>query len=124
MPLAKLRKLTKGFVLELDGNTQKPAEVFVRGRLVARGEVVVVNGNYGVRITEVASQAERIQISRMDTSVQWSAMSQSRTTADEYRSRYAILCGIQSSIPTDRLGEGPGSWCGVGKQKWRSQYKL
>lgn len=70
VPLAKLRKLTKGFVLELDGSTQKPAEVFVRGCLVARGEVVVVNGNYGVRITEVASQAERVQISRMDNSVQ------------------------------------------------------
>jgi len=70
VPLAKLRKLAKGFVLELEGNTQKPAEVFVRGCLVARGEVVVVNGNYGVRITEVVSQAERIQISRMGTSVQ------------------------------------------------------
>jgi flagellar motor switch protein FliN/FliY len=66
VPLGKLRKLTKGSVIELDGSIQKPAEVFVKGCLVARGEVVVVNGNYGVRITAVASDTERVQASQLE----------------------------------------------------------
>jgi flagellar motor switch protein FliN/FliY len=67
VPLGKLRKLTKGSVIELDGSIQKPVEVFVKGCLVARGEVVVVNGNYGIRITAVASHTERIQASQIES---------------------------------------------------------
>lgn len=67
VPFGKLRKLTKGYVIELEGSAQKPAEVLVKGCLVARGEVVVVNGNYGVRVTEVASQADRIHASQEAT---------------------------------------------------------
>jgi flagellar motor switch protein FliN/FliY len=39
----------------------EPVEVLVNGRLIARGEVVVVEDNFAVRITEILSPAERIQ---------------------------------------------------------------
>jgi len=47
-----------GFVIELDRELQEPADLLVAGRLIARGEVVVVNGNFGLRITELANSAQ------------------------------------------------------------------
>jgi flagellar motor switch protein FliN/FliY len=44
-----------GSVIELDRDLNEPADLLVAGRLIARGEVVVVNGNFGLRITELAS---------------------------------------------------------------------
>jgi flagellar motor switch protein FliN/FliY len=41
-------------VVDLDRQVKDPIDVLLDGRLVARGEVVVLNGNYGVRVTEVA----------------------------------------------------------------------
>jgi len=51
--------LMPGAVVELDQLVNEPAELLVAGRLVARGEVVVVEGNFGLRVTEVASAAQR-----------------------------------------------------------------
>ena len=51
--------LMPGAVVELDQMVNEPAELLVAGRLVARGEVVVVDGNFGLRVTEVASVNER-----------------------------------------------------------------
>ena len=38
-----------------------PVDVMVSGKVVARGEVVVIEGNYGVRVTEIVSTSERIR---------------------------------------------------------------
>jgi flagellar motor switch protein FliN len=50
--------LSPGAVVELDRQIQDPVDVLLDGRLVARGEVVVVGGNYGLRVTEVLPSAE------------------------------------------------------------------
>ena len=44
-----------GSIIELDRELAEPADLLVAGRLIARGEVVVVNGNFGLRVTELAS---------------------------------------------------------------------
>ena len=51
--------LHTGSVIEFAGASEAPVELLVNGRVVARGEVVMVRGNYGVRITEIASRRER-----------------------------------------------------------------
>jgi flagellar motor switch protein FliN/FliY len=48
-----------GSVIELDRDLNEPADLLIAGRLIARGEVVVVNGNFGLRITELASPSQR-----------------------------------------------------------------
>ncbi|MEO8592031.1 MAG: flagellar motor switch protein FliN [Candidatus Solibacter sp.] len=57
-------KLTSGSIIELDRGIAEPVEVIVNNCIIARGEVVVVDGNYGVRINEVMSRKERLQESR------------------------------------------------------------
>ena len=42
-----------GSLIELDRELQEPADLLVAGRLIARGEVVVVNGHFGLRVTEL-----------------------------------------------------------------------
>jgi len=56
MPLRDVLGLTPGTVLELDRAAGSPADVMVNGRLVARGDVVVVDEDYAVRITEIVSE--------------------------------------------------------------------
>jgi len=53
LPLREIGELRSGSVVELDKYVQDPAELMLGDRVVARGEVVVVDGNYGLRITEV-----------------------------------------------------------------------
>jgi flagellar motor switch protein FliN/FliY len=53
LPLRDLLSLSPGAVLELDRNAGDPVDVLVNGRLIARGEVVVVDGDFGVRISEI-----------------------------------------------------------------------
>ena len=60
MQIQEVLKLTSGSVVELDRNVDDRVELFVHGKLVARGEVVSVNGNYGVRVTEVIPAQQRI----------------------------------------------------------------
>ncbi|KAE8763392.1 flagellar motor switch protein FliN [Georgenia thermotolerans] len=55
LPVRDVLELTPGAVLELDRSAGSPADVMVNGRLVARGEVVVVDDEYAVRITEIVS---------------------------------------------------------------------
>lgn len=55
MMLGDIMELGAGAVVELDRQIQEPVELLVSGRVVARGEVVIVSGNYGLRITEVVS---------------------------------------------------------------------
>jgi flagellar motor switch protein FliN len=57
-------KLITGSLIELDRGLSDPVELLVNNFVIARGEVVVVEGNYGVRITEIVSQKERLQQTR------------------------------------------------------------
>lgn len=61
MSLLELTRLGPGSVIDLGRPPDDPVDVLVHGRLVARGEVVVVSGNYGVRITDVISTADRLR---------------------------------------------------------------
>ena len=53
MSVAQLLKLTRGSVLELDRKVGEAIDIFVNNRLVARGEVVVVEDRLGVTMTEI-----------------------------------------------------------------------
>jgi flagellar motor switch protein FliN len=57
-------KLITGSLIELDRGLGDPVDLMVNNCVIARGEVVVVEGNYGVRITEIVSQKERLQQTR------------------------------------------------------------
>jgi len=61
LPMKEVLKLTTGSIVELDRDVNDPVEVLVNSRLIARGEVVVVEGNYGVKIQEIASRHERLR---------------------------------------------------------------
>jgi flagellar motor switch protein FliN/FliY len=61
MPLKDVLKLGVGSVIELDKTVNDPVTLIVNQKPIARGEVVMVEGNYGVRILEVESTAERIR---------------------------------------------------------------
>lgn len=61
LPMKEVLKLTTGSIVELDRDVNDPVEVLVNQRLIARGEVVVVDGNYGVKIQEIASRNERLR---------------------------------------------------------------
>lgn len=56
-----LLQLNQGSVVELDRLAGEPLDVLVNGTLVAHGDVVVVNNNYGIRLTDVVSPSERIK---------------------------------------------------------------
>lgn len=55
MPLGDLVKLSQGALIELDREAHEPADILVNGKVVARGEIVTIGENYGVRITHVES---------------------------------------------------------------------
>ena len=61
MLLEEVVKLGVGSVIELNSAVDDPVELVVNGRCFARGEVVTVDGFYGVRITEITSVGERIE---------------------------------------------------------------
>lgn len=61
MSIRELLALGQGSVVRLDRPAGEPLDILVNGCLVARGEVVVVNDRFGVRITEIASPEERIK---------------------------------------------------------------
>jgi flagellar motor switch protein FliN/FliY len=61
LPMKDVLKLTTGSIVELNRGVNDQVEVLVNQRLIARGEVVVVEGNYGVRILEIASRQERLR---------------------------------------------------------------
>jgi flagellar motor switch protein FliN/FliY len=56
LPLRDLLSLAPGAVLELDRSADAPVDVLVNGCLVARGEVVVIDGEFGVRVTAVVER--------------------------------------------------------------------
>jgi len=61
LPLKDVLKLTAGSIIELNRTVDEPVEVMVNNCVVARGEVVVVEGNYGVRIHQIMTRQERME---------------------------------------------------------------
>ena len=61
IPVKEVLKLTSGSIVELNRAIAEPVEIIVNNCVIARGEVVVVEGNYGVRILEIVSRSERLR---------------------------------------------------------------
>jgi flagellar motor switch protein FliN/FliY len=61
LPLRQLTRLSPGSVIDLGRSPDDPVELLVSDRVIARGEVVIVGGNYGVRILDVVSPTERMR---------------------------------------------------------------
>ena len=61
MLIKDLLQLGQGSVIEFDKLVGEPMEVLVNDKLIARGEVVVVNEKFGVRLTDISSPAERLK---------------------------------------------------------------
>ncbi len=59
--IRNLLKLNQGSVVELDRLAGEPMDVLVNGTLIARGEVVVVNEKFGLRLTDIITPAERVK---------------------------------------------------------------
>ena len=57
----ELLQLGQGSVIELNKLAGEPLEVYVNGKLVARGEAVVINEKFGVRLTDIISPIERVK---------------------------------------------------------------
>jgi flagellar motor switch protein FliN/FliY len=60
LPLREVLDLNAGAIVELDREVREPADLLLGDKVIARGEVVLVDGNYGLRITEVADARQRI----------------------------------------------------------------
>jgi len=61
MLISELLQLGQGSVIELTKLAGEPLEIFVNQKLIARGEVVVVNEKFGIRMTDIISPAERVK---------------------------------------------------------------
>ena len=60
MLIKELLQIGQGSVVELEKIAGEPMEILANNRLIARGEVVVVNDKFGVRLTDIISQSERL----------------------------------------------------------------
>jgi flagellar motor switch protein FliN len=61
MQLREILDLHAGSVVELNRQLQEPVELLVAGRVIAHGAVVVVDGNYGLRITDIVQSSKRLE---------------------------------------------------------------
>lgn len=61
MPIYDLLQLGQGSIIELNKMAGEPLEILVNQKLIAKGEVVVVNEKFGIRLTDVVSPSERIE---------------------------------------------------------------
>lgn len=59
--IGDLLKLSQGSVVELNRLTDEPLDIFVNQKLMAHGEVVVVNEKFGIRLTNIISPGERVK---------------------------------------------------------------
>jgi flagellar motor switch protein FliN/FliY len=64
LPLGEILDLGPGDVVELDRHVSDPVDLIVGDKIVARGEVVLVNGNFGLRVTEVSAPRKRLETIR------------------------------------------------------------
>ncbi len=61
LPVEEVLRLGQGSVVELEKLAGEPLEILVQGRPIGKGEVVVVNEKFGIRLTDIISPVERIQ---------------------------------------------------------------
>jgi len=61
VPIKKVLELTRGSVIELDKIAGEPVELYANGKLIAKGEVVVIEDNFGLRITSISSLDSRLK---------------------------------------------------------------
>ena len=61
LPIKKVLELTRGSVIELDKIAGEPVDLYANGKLIARGEVVVIEDNFGLRITGIVSPDNRLK---------------------------------------------------------------
>jgi flagellar motor switch protein FliN len=61
LPLKDVIRLTTGSIVELNRSVSEPVDIIVNNCIIARGEVVVVEGNFGVRIKQIVSKQERLR---------------------------------------------------------------
>jgi len=61
LPIRNVLNLGKGSIVELDRPAGSPADIIVNGKLIGQGDVVVVNENFGIRITKLVDPEERIE---------------------------------------------------------------
>jgi flagellar motor switch protein FliN/FliY len=62
LSIEDILKLTPGSLIELDRNVGEYVDLMVQGTIVARGEIVSVKGNYGIRIKEIISRQDRLAL--------------------------------------------------------------
>lgn len=60
LPIKKVLELTKGSIIALNKSAGEPVELFANGKLIAYGEVVVIEDNFGLRITHITDPAKRL----------------------------------------------------------------
>ena len=61
LPIKKVLELTKGSIIELEKVAGEPVELYANGKLIANGEVVVIEDNFGLRITSITNPDERLK---------------------------------------------------------------
>ncbi len=61
MVMRDILALAPGSIIELDSLAGEPVKITIRGKIIAQGEVVVVDENFGVKITKIANPQERIK---------------------------------------------------------------
>lgn len=59
--LKDLLQMGEGYVVELDKMANEPLDLYVNGRLIARGEAVRIGDKFGIKLTEVVSQSDRLE---------------------------------------------------------------
>ena len=104
MTLLELTRIAPGSVIDLARSPDDPVDVLVHGRLVARGEVVVVSGNYGVRITDVISAEDRLRTSAPRSGL----INPSPSRASEYHERATRTARADEAARRERVGESEG----------------
>lgn len=60
LPIKKVLELTKGSIVTLNKAAGEPVELYANGKLIAYGEVVVIEDNFGLRITHITDPAKRL----------------------------------------------------------------
>lgn len=61
LPIKKVLELTRGSIIELEKVAGEPVELYANGKLIANGEVVVIEDNFGLRITSITNPDERLK---------------------------------------------------------------
>lgn len=64
MPIGEILELVNGSIVELNKQAGEAVELYVQGKLIARGEVVIIDENFGIRITSIVSPKERLTTTR------------------------------------------------------------